>query len=56
MKKKIVVLGFLGTNLDLGGKARWGRWRPTISLGQQDDLLVDRFELFYEKNFLDLAQ
>ena len=47
MKKKIVVLGFLGTNLDLGGKARWGRWRPTISLGQQDDLLVDRFELFY---------
>ena len=27
MKKKIVVLGFLGTNLDLGGKARWGRWR-----------------------------
>lgn len=24
MKKKIVVLGFLGTNLDLGGKARWG--------------------------------
>ena len=56
MKKKIVVLGFLGTNLDQGGKARWGRWRPTISLGQQDDLLVDRFELFYEKNFLDLAQ
>lgn len=55
MKKKIVVLGFLGTNLDQGGKARWGRWRPTISLGQQDDLLVDRFELFYEKNFLDLA-
>ncbi len=56
MKKKIVVLGFLGTNLDQGGKPRWGRWRPTISLGQQDDLLVDRFELFYEKNFLDLAQ
>ena len=52
MKKKIVVLGFLGTNLDQGGKPRWGRWRPTISLGQQDDLLVDRFELFYEKNFL----
>ena len=56
MKKRIVVLGFLGTNLDQGGKARWGRWRPTLSLGQQDDLLVDRFELFYEKSFLELAQ
>lgn len=47
MKKKIVVLGFLGTNLDLGGKARWGRWRPTISLGQQDDLLVARSKKFF---------
>lgn len=54
--KKTVVFGFLGTNLDQAGKARWERWRPTISLGQQDNLIVDRFELFYDNNFFNLAE
>ena len=46
--KKTVVLGFLGTTLDEGGGAgRWGKWRPSVALCQQEDLLIDRFELFY---------
>jgi len=45
-QKKTVVIGFLGTKLDVGGRQkRWERWRPSISLCQHDDLLVDRFEL-----------
>lgn len=47
MDKKTVAFGFLGHRLDLGpkGPARWERWRPTIALCQQDDLVIDRFEL-----------
>jgi transcriptional regulatory protein RtcR len=41
------VIGFLGTVLDKGAKGmkRWNKWRPTVSLCQQDDMLVNRFEL-----------
>jgi len=43
-----VVFGFLGTTLDAGNTAnRWERWRPTISLCQQEDVLVHRLVLFY---------
>jgi sigma54-dependent transcription regulator len=46
--RKLVVFGLLGTTLDAGqGKARWGRWRPTIALVQQEDLRVDRLELLH---------
>ncbi|MEJ2619380.1 MAG: RNA repair transcriptional activator RtcR [Candidatus Thiodiazotropha sp.] len=46
--KKTVVLGFIGTVLDEGrGKGRWEKWRPSVSLCQQEDLLIDRLELFY---------
>jgi transcriptional regulatory protein RtcR len=45
--KKIVVIGYLGTTLDAGlGRARWDRWRPTVSLAQHEDLAVARLELF----------
>lgn len=45
---KTVVLGFLGSTLDRGfGDRRWDRWRPTIGIGQQEDLLVDRVELLH---------
>ncbi len=54
--KKTVVLGFLGTQLDQAGKGRWGRWRPTISLGQQQDLQIDRYELFFDKAYGSLAK
>ncbi len=48
-KKKLVVFGFLGTQLDNGGRGakRWERWRPTVSLFQHEDLLIDRFEMLY---------
>lgn len=49
MKKRIVVIGFVGTKLDSGkGSARWEKWRPSIALTQHDDVLVDRFELLHD--------
>lgn len=46
---KRVVIGILGTTLDRGSAAdRWDRWRPTVSLFQHEDLLVDRLELLHE--------
>lgn len=46
---KTVAIGLLGVSLDSGGKAtsRWEKWRPSISLCQQEDLLIDRFELLH---------
>ncbi|MFT3735016.1 MAG: RNA repair transcriptional activator RtcR family protein [Rhodocyclaceae bacterium] len=48
--KKNVVIGFLGTQLDYGGKGsqRWERWRPTVGLCQQEDLVVHRLELLHD--------
>ncbi|MGI9476549.1 MAG: RNA repair transcriptional activator RtcR [Hyphomicrobiaceae bacterium] len=44
--RKTVVIGFLGTTLDKGrGADRWNRWRPTVAVCQQPDLVVDRYEL-----------
>lgn len=54
--KSTVVFGFLGTSLDRSqGADRWSRWRPTVSLCQQEDLLVSRLELLVESKFMDLA-
>jgi len=33
------------------GVKRWERWRPTVSICQQEDLLIDRFELLYQREF-----
>ncbi|MCC2963643.1 RNA repair transcriptional activator RtcR [Massilia sp. IC2-278] len=50
-KKKIVVLGFIGTKLDSGkGQARWSKWRPSVGLTQHEDVVIDRFELMYNGN------
>ncbi|GAA5787078.1 RNA repair transcriptional activator RtcR [Chitiniphilus shinanonensis] len=48
--KKTVVIGFVGTVLDYAGKGgqRWDKWRPSVGLCQQDDLLVDRLELLHD--------
>jgi transcriptional regulatory protein RtcR len=55
--KPRVAIGFLGTTLDLGKTAdRWQRWRPTISLFQHDDLLIDRLELIHARNHVALAE
>ncbi len=44
--KKIVVIGFVGSQLDSGkGSGRWERWRPTVALTQREDLVVSRIEL-----------
>jgi transcriptional regulatory protein RtcR len=54
---KTVAIGLLGTSLDLGKAAnRWERWRPSVSLCQQEDLLVDRFELLHPPAMLQAAE
>ena len=57
MRNRTVVWGLLGTQLDVGkGADRWTRWRPTISLFQHDDFLVDRFHLIYSNRFSTMAK
>jgi transcriptional regulatory protein RtcR len=57
MPKKNVVIGFMGTQLDSGqGAGRWEKWRPTISLVQHEDTLIDRLELLYATKYEALAQ
>lgn len=57
MKKKTVVLGFVGAQLDRGsGSNRWERWRPTVALAQHEDLLIDRLELFYNGSYGHVAE
>jgi transcriptional regulatory protein RtcR len=56
-RRKLVVLGILGTTLDVGkGNARWDKWRPSVALTQHEDLLVDRFELLHGSHVPGLAQ
>ena len=51
------MIGFLGTTLDTGrGHKRWERWRPTVSLCQHEDFLVDRLELIHSKKASKLAE
>ncbi|MBB5350442.1 transcriptional regulatory protein RtcR [Haloferula luteola] len=54
---KRVAIGLLGTVLDRGKTPdRWDKWRPTISLFQHEDLLIERFELLFEAAFQSQAQ
>ncbi|MCC5612050.1 RNA repair transcriptional activator RtcR [Nostoc sp. CHAB 5834] len=44
--RKVVVFGFIGTNLDSGySEKRFEKWRPTVSLFQHDDFIPHRLEL-----------
>ncbi len=54
---KTVIIGMLGTNLDRRGRnaKRWAAWRPTVSLCQHEDLVVDRLELLLEPRYQSLA-
>ena len=45
---KNVVLGFLGTSLDMG---RNRRWKPTVSLVQHAHFPVDRLEILHDRRF-----
>ncbi len=57
MTQPTVVIGMLGTELDAGiGPRRWSKWRPTVSVCQQEELLVDRLELLYQRRFERLAE
>jgi len=48
IEKKKVAIGLVGTKLDAGQKAeRWNRWRPSVDICSQEELLFDRFELLY---------
>lgn len=55
-RKRTVAIGMLGTKLDEGfADKRWTRWRPTVSLCQQEGLRVDRLELIHDRRFKALA-
>ncbi|MCC5850729.1 MAG: RNA repair transcriptional activator RtcR [Verrucomicrobia bacterium] len=49
---KTVVIGALGPTLDRpAGPDRWHKWRPSVAICQQQDLVVDRYVLLTQKNF-----
>ena len=51
-----VVIGILGRRLDGGyGIKRWNRWRPTVSIGQSEELAVSRLHLAYHPQEFELA-
>lgn len=52
------VIGLLGPTMDNAGKgaSRWERWRPSVALCQQDNLLVKRFNLLYQPRFKSLLK
>ena len=55
-RRPTVVVGILGGRLDAGQtEDRWSRWRPTVSVCQHEDLVVDRFELIHLPAERDLA-
>lgn len=57
MSLKTVVIGFLGSQLDSGqGAGRWEKWRPTVSLVQHEDTVIDRLELLHAPQHAAIAQ
>ncbi|MDR2981964.1 MAG: RNA repair transcriptional activator RtcR [Puniceicoccales bacterium] len=55
--KRTIVIGLLGTQLDSRHpQDRWSKWRPSVGLCQQEDLLVARFDLLHEPQFKALAE
>jgi transcriptional regulatory protein RtcR len=55
---KTVVIGLLGSQLDGAGSGagRWERWRPTVSICQHEDFVVDRLELLHARQHTRLAK
>ena len=55
--KRIIVIGFIGTQLDSGkGSARWEKWRPTVALTQHEDVVIDRIELLFNGRHGELTE
>ena len=50
------VIGLYGTVMDQGGKRRWDRWRPTLSIFQHPDRIVDHLELLVPPRWLRRSQ
>lgn len=47
---KTVVIGCLGPTLDRSDPShRWEKWRPSVALCQQDDLVIHRYHLLTPK-------
>jgi transcriptional regulatory protein RtcR len=58
MSKTNVVIGLLGTQLDMPSRKagdRWSGWRPSVAICQQDDFIVNRFELLADRRYAKLA-
>lgn len=56
-RRDTVVIGMLGSILDAGrGPKRWEKWRPTVALCQQEDLLVHRLELLHQSSHADMTR
>ena len=57
-RRRLTVFGFVGVTLDQAkrGPSRWEKWRPTVSLCQHQDLLVDRLVLLYSGRHKGLAE
>jgi len=56
-RRPTVVIGFLGITLDQSAPdKRWDRWRPSVDLCRQEDLIVDRFELISMRSSRKLAK
>ena len=54
--RKTTVIGFLGTTLDQGRRnERWNKWRPSVSVCQQEDLLVSKYYLIVQESAVSLA-
>ncbi len=56
--RPLVILGMLGVNLDAAGRdsaKRWDKWRPSLSICQHEDLVVDRFELIHARGHRKIA-
>lgn len=55
--KQNVAIGLLGPVLDMGKHAsRWERWRPSVAICQHEDLLINRFDLLYQRRFTSLLE
>lgn len=55
MKKKVLI-SLLGPKLDIGtNPTRWEKWRPSVAICQQENFMIDRYELLYQENFQLLA-
>ena len=55
---KTVAISILGTILDRRGKKekRWDKWRPTVSMCQHEDMVIDRLELLFDNHSKRLAE